>query len=94
MTLTSDSVVQAIPHLVSADMGEEVILLHLRNGQYFGLQNVGARIWDLLRTPRSVGEIQSTLLAEYDVEPETCWNEVERLLEELVERDLVEVRSA
>ena len=94
MTLTFDSVVQAVPRLVSADMGEEVILLHLKNGRYFGLEAVGARIWELLKKPLRVGEIESTLLSEYDVEPERCRAEVARLLEELVEQDLVEVRDA
>ena len=61
MGLSGESVVVATPHHVSADMGEEIILLHLENGLYFGLGNVGTRIWKLLQKPLKVREITSLL---------------------------------
>ena len=93
MTLTSDSIVQAAPRLVSADMGEEVILLHLDNGLYFGLGNIGARVWKLLQKPVKVQEIEAALLQEYDVDPERCHSEVIDLVADLVGQGLVEVKT-
>jgi hypothetical protein len=93
MNLSGDTVVAATPHHVSAETGEEIILLHLGKGLYFGLQNVGTRIWKLLQKPIKVREIEAVLLAEYDVEPETCRSEVRSLVAELVDRELVEVKS-
>ena len=91
MEISSDSTVAVKQRLVSADLGEEVILLHLDNGLYFGLGNVGARIWQLLEKPVKVGEIERVLLEEYDVDPDTCHAEVGNLLNKLVEENLVEV---
>jgi hypothetical protein len=91
MEISSDSTVAVKQRLVSADLGEEVILLHLDNGLYFGLGNVGARIWQLLEKPVKVGEIERVLLEEYDVDPDTCHAEVVNLLNKLVEENLVEV---
>jgi hypothetical protein len=93
MELSSDSVIAATPHHVGADLGEEVILLHLDHGLYFGLGNVGARVWKLLEKPVRVGEIERVLLEEYDVEPQRCHDEVLRLVSDLVDQDLVEVRE-
>jgi hypothetical protein len=93
MGLTRDSVVAATPHHVSADMGEEVILLHLENGLYFGLGNVGTRIWKLLQEPIKVREIEAVLLKEYDVEPERCQGEVMNLVTDLLGQGLVEVHA-
>ena len=67
MQITSESTVAPTRRLVSADLGEEVILLHLENGLYYGLENVGARIWKLLQKPEKVGDIESALLDENDV---------------------------
>ena len=91
MELSSDSVVVSTSSQVGADLGEEVILLHLKNGQYYGLEKVGARIWKVLDKPIRVGEIERLLLNEYDIDPESCRREVRQLLSDLIDQGFVEV---
>ncbi len=91
MKLSSDSTVVITPRQVGADLGEEIILLHLENGQYFGLEDVGARIWSLMERPTAVSEIERILLEEYDIEPDRCHEEVLQLLSDLIDNGLVEV---
>lgn len=93
MDLSDDSVVVSTPRLVAADVGEEVVILNMEDGLYFGLEDVSARIWKLLQEPVAVREIERVLLEEYDVEPERCHDEVLRLIADLVEQNLVEVRN-
>lgn len=93
MMLSADSIVMATPRQVGATLDEGAILLHLESGLYFGMENVAARIWKLLENPIRVGEIERVLSEEYEVEPGKCREEVDRLLRELVERDLVEVKN-
>ena len=89
--ISTSSVVVAAQDQVSSDLGEEVVILHLKNGVYYGLDEVGARIWDLIQEPRAVNEIRDLLLDEYDVEAERCESDLLALLEELVAEGLVEV---
>lgn len=91
MNLSVDSTVVSSSTLVSAELGEEVILLHLENGLYFGLDNVSARIWKMLETPTTVRGIEQVLLEEYDIEPDRCHDEVMRLLSDLIDEGLVKV---
>ena len=92
MDLTLDSQVVSSPSLASADLGEgEVIVLHLSNGQYFGLHDVSARIWKLVESPITVREIERVMLEEYEIENERCHEEVSRLLHELIDEGIVEV---
>jgi hypothetical protein len=92
--ITDGSVVRAAPTQVSSDLGDEVVVLELTAGAYFGLEGVGARVWQLLSEPRTVREIVQTLLEEYDVEAERCRRDLDALLERLLERGLVEIRGA
>jgi len=78
---------------VSCDLSGEVVILNLQEGMYYGLNSVGANIWKLIRTPRTVAEIRQYLLEEYDVEPEQCDRELRTLLGELVSKRLIEIRS-
>ncbi len=75
----------------SADLGDEAAILNLKSGVYYGLDSVGARIWDLIQTPRTVREVRDTLLNEYDVEAGRCEGDLIALLEELAEHDLIDV---
>jgi hypothetical protein len=55
------------------------------------LDPVGARIWELIATPRSVRSIRDALLAEYQVDADRCETDLVALLEALRDADLVEV---
>jgi|ERR671911_2416451 hypothetical protein len=87
------STVVAAEHQVSSDLGGQVAILDLTGGMYYGLDEVGTRIWELIQEPRGVAEVQGVILEEYDVEPEIARRDVLTLLQELVDRELVEVRD-
>ena len=88
-----NSVVTVSKDLVTADLGEEIAILYLENGVYYGLDAVGARIWDLIQEPKRVSEVRDNILAEYDVEPDRCKSELLDLLEELASQGLVEIQE-
>ncbi|RYX82712.1 lasso peptide biosynthesis PqqD family chaperone [bacterium] len=83
--------VKASNDQVSCDLAGEAAILDLQNGIYYGLDPVGARIWELIQNPCDPKEIVSQLLDEYDVEAEQCQNDVLTLLNELEQRGLIEV---
>lgn len=92
--IADHSLVLATPSQVSSDLGDEVVVLEMKAGAYFGLEGVAARVWQLLSEPRTVREITQTLLEEYDVEEERCRRDVEALIERLEDRGLVVIRAA
>lgn len=69
-------------------------ILDPRSGLYFGLEDVGAEVWQLLAEARTVDELCTQLMARYDVGADECTSDVTGLLAELVERGLVEVVPA
>jgi hypothetical protein len=52
---------------------------------------VGARIWNLIQTPRTVQEVQDTLLEEYEVEPQRCRDDLLALLQKMVAKGLITI---
>ena len=80
----------SIPAQVMArQVGEEVVILDLASGTYFGLDPVGARIWALMGEGVTLAEICATMLEEYEVEREQLEADVLRLTTELAERGLI-----
>ena len=54
-------------HVLARHVGDETVILDLASGTYFGLDAVGARIWQLVSDGMSFAEIRDVMLAEYDV---------------------------
>lgn len=92
--LSNDSIVVVSPDQVSSDLAGEIVMLNLKNGTYYGLDQVGARVWGLIEQPRRVAAIRDAILEEYDVEPERCERDLLALLGELEQAGLIEVRDA
>ena len=92
--ISNTSIVVASSDQISSDLAGEVVMLNLKNGTYYGLDDVGARIWGLIQEPRPVAAVRDSILQEYDVEPDRCERDLLALLGELAAAELIEVRDA
>ncbi len=75
--------------VIAKMVGPEMVLLDYDRGIYYGLNPVGARVWQLLAEGESVERIIDRLTDEYDVARDTLESDVATLLAELEERELV-----
>lgn len=88
--ISSGSTVVATTGQLSCTLSGEVVILSIQEGAYYGLDAVGARIWELIREPRRVSEVRDTLLQEYDVEPGECERDLLALLQKLADQGLIQ----
>jgi hypothetical protein len=93
-TIRGRSVIVAVKDQVSCNLAGEAAILNIKSGVYYGLDPVGARVWSLLEDPRTVDDIRSTIVDEYDVEPERCERDLIVLLEKLLAEGLIEVKAS
>jgi hypothetical protein len=77
------------PEVMARAVGDERVILDLASGTYFGLDPVGARIWELLGEGRTLGEVCDQILEEYEVTREELERDTLRLAQELAEQGLV-----
>ncbi len=89
--LTLSTKVQVAPEVVSCDLAGEAAILDMKDGVYYGLDPVGASIWNLIQKPVVLGEVRDQILEEYDVGVEECQSDLLELVSQLVENGLVEV---
>jgi hypothetical protein len=91
--LSERSTVVAVKDQVSSDLGGEVAILDLASGVYYGLDTVGARVWELVQEPIEVNQIQETINEEYDADRASVERDVLTFLQRLADEGLVEVRD-
>ncbi len=80
-------------HVMVREVQGESVLLNLNSERYFGLDEVGTRMWAALVASASVQAAYEVLLGEYDVEAEQLRQNLQELIAKLVENGLLEVRS-
>ena len=69
----------------------EAVMMNIQTGKYYGLDEIGSRIWELLEHKIQVKEIIEQLQKEYDVSEQQCKRDVLNLLNELKTNQLIEV---
>jgi len=82
------------PDVISQEVSGETVLLDLESENYFGLDEVGTRIWQLLRETSDLQAVYRTLLDEYEVEEERLQADLEALLTEIATLGLVTLEAA
>lgn len=78
-------------HVLVQELDGEAVLLNLKSETYFGLDDVGTRMWQVLTTSPSIQIAYEALLDEYDAVPEKLQQDLGELLDQLVEQGLLEV---
>jgi hypothetical protein len=91
-TISPDSVVRASPRQVSTQLGLETVILGVEKGQYFSLNEVGAKIWEFAQDWSSVRSLCDRLLLEYDVSPAVLETDVLEILGDLSAQGLIQVQ--
>jgi len=81
-------------HVLVRFLDREAVLLNLETEQYFGLDEIGTRMWQLTTASPSIDAAYQELLAEFDVEPEILHSNLTELLSRLVDSGLLKVLPA
>jgi hypothetical protein len=87
----ASTVLRVAENVLKRTAGNETVLLDLDSEEFFGLDGVGARAFELFEQPRRLDAVVDTLLGEYDVDRETLTTDVTELVTALVSRNLLVV---
>lgn len=93
LTILPDQIIKKHSELLSSEIDNEIVMMNVENGKYYGLNTIGSEIWKLLSSPKKVDEIYSYLLSIYNVEKSICKNEVTQFLNHLVKENLIEIQN-
>ena len=74
---------------VNQKVGDELVILNLESGHYFGLDEVGARMVELIGEHGEIDKVVTCLIEEYDATPAQIKGDLEELLTELVKNNLI-----
>ena len=86
-----DTVINKNLEIDDTDLDGEKVMMNLDKGQYFMMNEVGSRIWEIINEPMNVKGIVDALRSEYEVDEETCKDTVIEFLGRLNNADLISI---
>lgn len=79
--------------VLTQEVGGETVILDLKSEGYFGLDEIGTRIWQLIQEQKDLQTITATMLDEYDVEEKRLEKDIQTLLAQLDEAGIITLHS-
>ena len=86
-----DTIINKNLEIDDTDLDGEKVMMNLDKGEYFMMNEVGSRIWDIIIEPINVKGIIEALLSEYEVDEETCTDTVIEFLGRLNNAELISI---
>jgi Coenzyme PQQ synthesis protein D (PqqD) len=68
---------------------EEAVMMSVEAGRYYGVNAVGARIWELLEAPKTIVQLCDQICEEFDVDSQTCEFHILKFVNDLIDNGIV-----
>jgi hypothetical protein len=91
MKINNNAIISKTQNFVASDIDGQAVMMNIENSKYYGMDETGTRIWELIDVRPSFGQIIDTLLSEYHVDKPTCENDTALFLEKLLKSKLVSI---
>ena len=87
--LRDDSTLSVPEHVLARKAAGETVLLNLDNEEYYGLDGVGTRLWELVEAGTTFGQAVATLLDEHEVERDVLVTDLTAIVDDLQNNGLL-----
>lgn len=92
-TLSPRSIVQRRKDLLDSRIEDELVMLDVEGGMYYALESIGTWIWEQIGEPRSIESLCAATVERFDVDVDTCRNQLIAFLAHLQTEGLLVVRE-
>jgi hypothetical protein len=89
--LTPYSTISRNPDILANEIGSETVMMSIQLGKYFGINKTGSYIWKQLESPMTFQELCSRIIADFDLQPAQCEQEVKVFIEEMSKEKIINI---
>ena len=92
--LKLDWIVQRDPEIIAAEADQDIVMVSIANGAYYGVSHVARDIWAAIEHPKKISDLIDDLAASYNVDRSSCEEQTLSFLEDLLTERLLQVKDA
>ena len=91
--LTLNSIVQRDPEVIFSEADQDLIMVSIATGCYYGLSDVAREVWDAIESPKRVSDLVGGLTKSYNVNSSLCEEQTLSFLQTLLDEGLLQVKD-
>jgi len=91
--LNLDSIVQRRRDVIAAEADQDLVMVSIENGSYYGVSDIAREIWGAIEQPKRISDLIDDLFATYNVDRGRCEAETLSFLEDLLSEHLLQVKN-
>ena len=91
--LNQNSIVQRDPEIIAAEADQDLVMVSIASGSYYGVSDVARAIWEAIEHPKKVSDLVDDLTSAYNVDRSKCEKETLSFLGDLLTERLLQVRD-
>jgi hypothetical protein len=92
--LNHDCIVQRASDIIDAETDQELVMVSIANGVYYGVSDVARDIWKAVEQPKRISDLIDELAATYNIDRGSCEEQTLEFLDGLLTEGLLQVRDA
>jgi len=92
MELTSETLIARNTGILANQVGNEVVMMDMEKGKYFGVNKTGSYIWQLLEQPATLGALCERLVTDFGISMEQCTAEVKAFVEQMQKENIIAIQ--
>ena len=85
----TETTLQRNDEVIEADIDGDKVMMDIESGNYYGLDPVACRIWEILATPMTANQVAEQLIHEFDVSLEQCKTDIQPFIEDMITNQLL-----
>ena len=79
--------------IITNEIDDEILMMSIEDGKYYGLNPVGSEIWKLIEEPKTIEEIIPALMEIFDIDEETCSKESLDFIESMIKNNIILIEA-
>jgi hypothetical protein len=91
--LKLDCIVQRDPNVIAAEADQDLVMVSIANGAYYGVSDVARDIWVAIEHPKRISDLIDDLTASYNIDRSSCEEQTLSFLEDLLTERLLQVKD-
>ena len=91
--LKLDWIVQRDPDVIAAEADQDLVMVSIANGAYYGVSDVARDIWVAIEHPKRISDLIDDLTASYNIDRSSCEEQTLSFLEDLLTERLLQVKD-
>lgn len=92
-SLANDTVITLNKDCLFNFLEDEVVILHLKQGKYYGLNEVGSFIWESLKEVKTLGNVIEKIKDDFDVSNPSLADEIKEFILDLEDKSLISIHA-